>query len=1050
MGDAEQVFSRIFALKLYGQSEPGSKPPVLVLSQLAAELEAEAGEGAAKPVLDAAVLDRVLVARLIEAPPADYPQPPIHYLMGCYERSSEELRRAGVSEAAKAAVATARDLILNYAGLALFAGMIPQPPVLEARGPLQLLDALLLRHGLSVVALTTVVTPAFAAAGGQAAATAYAAAAAPMPPGFLEELAVRHDNDEGLQEAAVKMVVELARLVSVISPLGDPAPHLTCLAHIASLEPLARPAARARQWLPDFKVAGGRAAVLPGACWLGPFFNISPIPDDVRGAPQQEPSVLSQCFVGMESRRQGDVANAINTLRLAMKNIVNQLHGSVKSFLKLKTTKGHMIKWLGGVLEGNAGRSKMSFTPESVAPDGFMINVAAVLLKLCGPFLDTSPASPFWKRVDPGFVAYSHGLLDASYANETKLAAASDEEAAWRERVRSNGAASTANSEPSSPSGEGEGHHFICQAFFLTAHALHIGPLRSMTMIEEDLAREMRWFHGAVQQMEAAAAGSTNPMERAVIEQRLNQLRAQQDYVKARYNAFVATVLDPALITDMLAFYRLMAAWLMRVANRGAAGGVGGISIPLPEPAPQEFTCMPEYFVEDMANLLLFVGRSAPQLLSSAADGAGVRLEEFAVFFTSLMASPKYIRSSFLRSKLSEVLEQWLPQTEEEDGRGGFRRRAPSGASADLAALFNCNPLVIQHLTPVLVQLYNDIEHTERAGAFYFKFSMRVTIANILKYLWAQPQHRAVWLAWVRSENYRGSSEKFASMLINDLTYLLDEVLRLLKLLRQAEETRADEAKWAAMSQQERQEHESQAQFNGQNLTALVRSATSVISTLNFVTEEVDTTRTFLQPHMVTRLRDSLNYFLKYLVGPERRQLRVKDQDKYGFNPRELLRGLVTVYLHVDSIDRANPGPEGPVFAKAVGQDGRSFDAAYFDEASLVLDSGGLLNVGQREQLASLAQRALAASTEAEAEDEEMGEDVPEEFSCAILSTIMKDPVKLPSGVVVDRPAIQRHLLSDPTDPFSRQPLSEDQLEALPELLERINAWRKQRSGAGK
>lgn len=26
-----------------------------------------------------------------------------------------------------------------------------------------------------------------------------------MQPGFLEELAVRHDNDEGLQEAAVKM-----------------------------------------------------------------------------------------------------------------------------------------------------------------------------------------------------------------------------------------------------------------------------------------------------------------------------------------------------------------------------------------------------------------------------------------------------------------------------------------------------------------------------------------------------------------------------------------------------------------------------------------------------------------------------------------------------------------------------------------------------------------------------------------------------------------------------------------------------------------------------
>lgn len=61
-----------------------------------------------------------------------------------------------------------------------------------------------------------------------------------------------------------------------------------------------------------------------------------------------------------------------------------------------------------------------------------------------------------------------------------------------------------------------------------------------------------------------------------------------------------------------------------------------------------------------------------------------------------------------------------------------------------------------------------------------------------------------------------------------------------------------------------------------------------------------------------------------------------------------------------------------------------------------------------------------------------------------------QDPVKLPSGVVVDRPNIQRHLLSDPTDPFSRQPLTEDQLEPLPELTARITAWRKQRSGAGK
>lgn len=40
----------------------------------------------------------------------------------------------------------------------------------------------------------------------------------------------------------------------------------------------------------------------------------------------------------------------------------------------------------------------------------------------------------------------------------------------------------------------------------------------------------------------------------------------------------------------------------------------------------------------------------------------------------------------------------------------------------------------------------------------------------------------------------------------------------------------------------------------------------------------------------------------------------------------------------------------------------------------------------------------------------------------------MDDPVQLPSGKVMDRSVIIRHLLNSSTDPFSRQPLSEDML----------------------
>ncbi len=37
---------------------------------------------------------------------------------------------------------------------------------------------------------------------------------------------------------------------------------------------------------------------------------------------------------------------------------------------------------------------------------------------------------------------------------------------------------------------------------------------------------------------------------------------------------------------------------------------------------------------------------------------------------------------------------------------------------------------------------------------------------------------------------------------------------------------------------------------------------------------------------MVGRLAATLNYFLKYLTGPERKQLRISNPDKYNFNPK--------------------------------------------------------------------------------------------------------------------------------------------------------------------
>ena len=58
----------------------------------------------------------------------------------------------------------------------------------------------------------------------------------------------------------------------------------------------------------------------------------------------------------------------------------------------------------------------------------------------------------------------------------------------------------------------------------------------------------------------------------------------------------------------------------------------------------------------------------------------------------------------------------------------------------------------------------------------------------------------------------------------------------------------------------------------------------------------------------------------------------------------------------------------------------------------------------------------------------------------------MSDPVKLPSGKVMDRSVLTRILLDSAIDPFSRQPLSQENVEECPELRAEIENWKKAHS----
>ena len=160
----------------------------------------------------------------------------------------------------------------------------------------------------------------------------------------------------------------------------------------------------------------------------------------------------------------------------------------------------------------------------------------------------------------------------------------------------------------------------------------------------------------------------------------------------------------------------------------------------------------------------------------------------------------------------------------------------------------------------------------------------------------------------------------------------------------------------------------------------------------------------------------------------------MKNADTYGWEPRRLLDQLTDISLHLDS----------DVFAQALAADERSFRFELFEEAANRLERAMIkspMQISFWREIGNKAHRIVLQNQKRELDYS----DAPDEFRDPLMDTLMDDPVLLPSGKIMDRAVILRHLLNSSTDPFNRQPLTEDMLTPVDDLKQRIEDWKKQK-----
>jgi len=270
---------------------------------------------------------------------------------------------------------------------------------------------------------------------------------------------------------------------------------------------------------------------------------------------------------------------------------------------------------------------------------------------------------------------------------------------------------------------------------------------------------------------------------------------------------------------------------------------------------------------------------------------------------------------------------------------------------------------------------------------------------------------------------------QFVNLLLNDVTFVLDESFTAFKEIHDVSRALKDAP--ADMDQTERQEQEEKLSSAQGKAKSYMQLTNETVAMLKLFTEAL--ADSFTKKEVVVRLAHMLDYNLEALVGPKKSNLKVDNPEEYGWNPRAMLAEVTDVYLNLQHKQS---------FIDAIATDGRSYRPEYWAEAQRILQQRRLKSDEEIQQWQQMGELIKLAKDQADMEEADLG-DIPDEYLDPIMATLMEDPVTLPiSKQIVDRSTIQSHLLSDPHDPFNRTPLKIEDVVPNQKLQEEIQQWK--------
>lgn len=277
------------------------------------------------------------------------------------------------------------------------------------------------------------------------------------------------------------------------------------------------------------------------------------------------------------------------------------------------------------------------------------------------------------------------------------------------------------------------------------------------------------------------------------------------------------------------------------------------------------------------------------------------------------------------------------------------------------------------------------------------------------------------------------SFPKFSSSLLQDITTLLDESLQKIRTCIEQQDLLANtnDLEMLLLGFSNRPEQDINIQQNKQTIKVSIKFLNSFSETLYLLTKLNN--EAFDSEEMMEKLAHGLNYCVHQLLTKKTNPISLAKMRHLRFDPAELLKFICLLISNFKENER---------MLKTMIRDERSYDLKLYQEAILLLMHENRITDDELYNLQVVVEKLKLYIKEKEADDLFMSQigEIPEEFVDPIMSSVMKDPVLLPtSGMVVDRTTILKHFLVDLTDPFNRKPLTKEMLQPQDQLKDQIN-----------